>query len=116
MSVPRGSCGGALLPDGINILIVGGTQGGMSVHSTSEIFNTETGVFRSGPRLISGPRAGHAVVLYQGRAVAMGGTDCNTSLNTCEQYDPLSNTWSLFVARAGLGAAVVRGKIYVVGV
>ena len=50
----------------------------------------------------------------------MGGTDGNTSLNTCEQYDPLSNTWSLLsrmnVARAGLGAAVVRGKIYVVGV
>ncbi len=57
MSVLRGSCGGALLPDGINTLIVGGTQGGLSVHNTSEIFNTETGVFRSGP--VSSP--GHVL-------------------------------------------------------
>jgi N-acetylneuraminic acid mutarotase len=55
-----------------------------------------------------------------GRLYAIGGqTGDGTVLSVVEEYDPATDTWapvaSLPSARAGLGAAVSGGKIYVIG-
>ena len=49
----------------------------------------------------------------------IGGNDGTSFLNSCEQYDPLTNKWSyvppMSRPRAGIGAAVVDGILYVAG-
>ena len=49
----------------------------------------------------------------------IGGNDGTNFLCSCEVYDPLTNKWT-FIApmhrpRAGVGAAVVDGNLYVAG-
>ena len=49
----------------------------------------------------------------------IGGNDGTSFLNSCEHYDPLTNRWSyvppMSRPRAGIGAAVVDGILYVAG-
>ena len=49
----------------------------------------------------------------------IGGNDGTSFLNSCEHYDPLTNRWSyvppMSRPRAGVGAAVVDGILYVAG-
>ena len=49
----------------------------------------------------------------------IGGNDGTSFLNSCENYDPLTNKWSyvppMSRPRAGIGAAVVDGILYVAG-
>jgi hypothetical protein len=49
----------------------------------------------------------------------IGGNDGTSFLNSCEHYDPLTNKWSyvppMSRPRAGIGAAVVDGILYVAG-
>ena len=49
----------------------------------------------------------------------IGGNDGTSFLNSCERYDPLTNKWSyvppMSRPRAGIGAAVVDGILYVAG-
>lgn len=50
---------------------------------------------------------------------ALGGNSGSVSLKTCEVYDPHLNKWNFIAsmnqARAGAGAVVVHGFIYVIG-
>ena len=54
-----------------------------------------------------------------GRLFVIGGNDGSSFLNSCEVYDPVSNKWSFSAAmnrqRAGLGADVLDGLLYVSG-
>ena len=49
----------------------------------------------------------------------IGGNDGSAFLNSCEVYEPLSNKWSFSAPmnrpRAGLGADVLDGLLYVSG-
>ena len=49
----------------------------------------------------------------------IGGNDGSSFLNSCEVYDPVSNKWSFAAPmnrqRAGLGADVLDGLLYVSG-
>ena len=49
----------------------------------------------------------------------IGGNDGTSFLNSCERYNPLTNKWSyvppMSRPRAGIGAAVVDGILYVAG-
>ena len=53
------------------------------------------------------------------RIYVIGGNDGSAFLNSCEVYDPLSNKWSFSAPmnrqRAGLGADVLDGLLYVSG-
>ena len=50
----------------------------------------------------------------------IGGNDGSSFLNSCEVYDPISNKWSFAAPmnrqRAGLGADVLDGLLYVSGI
>ena len=56
---------------------------------------------------------------FNNTVVMLGGFNTGNHLNTCEQYNPVSNTWSSFPsfssARRGFGAAVVLNRIYIAG-
>ena len=50
----------------------------------------------------------------------IGGNDGSSFLNSCEVYDPVSNKWSFAASmnrqRAGVGADVLDGLLYVSGI
>ena len=59
------------------------------------------------------------VAVLRDRIYVIGGNDGSFFLSSCEVFDPLSGKW-LFTApmnkpRAGLGAAVLDGLLYVAG-
>jgi len=57
-------------------------------------------------------RSTHEVVEAEGLLYAIGGNDGSSSLNTVENYDPLSNKWtlvtSMMLRRSSVGAAVLE--------
>ena len=118
MTVTRGFAAGALLPDGITILVVGGNTGG-NIDSSCELYNTTHNTWSSCPSLPRGSRQAHSAVVYRGRVVVLGGYN-GVYLETCEQYEHAYRTWTDFppfnLAREKFGSAVVRGKIYIAGV
>ena len=59
------------------------------------------------------------VAALGGRMYVIGGNDGSAFLSSCEVFDPMTNKWS-YVApmdkpRAGLGADVLDGILYVAG-
>ncbi len=57
-------------------------------------------------------RSTHEVIEAEGLLYAIGGNDGSSSLNTVENYDPLSNKWTLITSmmlrRSSVGAAALE--------
>jgi N-acetylneuraminic acid mutarotase len=66
------------------------------------------------------PRDDAAAGVVNGRLYVIGGYNSTSGrLDTCEEYDPSTDTWtsrtSMPAVRAGAAAGVVNGRIYVIG-
>jgi N-acetylneuraminic acid mutarotase len=65
------------------------------------------------------PRAGLGTAVIDGKIYAIGGTSDNLPVNSNEQYDPFTDTWTteaaMPTARSGVAVAVYQNKIYVIG-
>jgi Galactose oxidase, central domain len=115
MSTPRAAHSATLLRSG-EVLIVGGCAvDGCELDdraAQTELFNPQTGRFRSGPRLLR-PRVGHvAIRLPDGRVLIAGGWTGNEPTASTELYDPARN---VFIAgpwmtspRGGFAVAPLR--------
>ena len=59
------------------------------------------------------------VAVANGKIYAIGGTNGNSTLNTNEEYDPITNHWStkasMPTARSGFAIVVYQNKIYCIG-
>lgn len=64
-------------------------------------------------------RSSPGVCLLNGKIYAMGGNNGNTTLHTCEVYDPERNQWSLIAKmsrrRSEADACAFDGRIYITG-
>jgi N-acetylneuraminic acid mutarotase len=64
-------------------------------------------------------RGGLGVAVVNGKIYAIGGLNGDGSVRNNEQYDPVSNSWtvemSMPTARSGFAISVFNGKIYVIG-
>ncbi len=111
-----------------NVMLAGGGTGnilGAKGLKTTEIYDLRTMTSGPGPDMLN-PRALHtATVLKDGRVLIAGGVDAGSatsagnSVNTCEIYDPATNTYtatgSMGVARAGHAATLLNdGRVLVV--
>ncbi len=84
MSVGRAQGAAALLPSG-KVLMVG-------LGTVAELYDPATGTFsRTGPALLSHGPDLHAILLNDGRALVVGGTNLPFA---AELYDPLSGTFA----------------------
>jgi N-acetylneuraminic acid mutarotase len=137
MPTPRGAL--AAVAVGTNIYVVGGAKipagmeladglnpgGPVEILGTMEMFDTENKSWTL-LRPMRLPRNHHDVAYLDGKIYVIGGTvgSCfpsgwasNVSMN--EVYDIAADTWStrapMPTARSGVGAAVIDGKIYVIG-
>ena len=117
--------GGAKIPVGANL--PDGLSGGSAVEllGALEMFDTETNTWKQ-LKPMSLPRNHQDVVHVEGKLYVIGGRvgscfsggwSSNVSMN--EAYDIAADTWitraPMPTARSGLGAAVVDGKIHVLG-
>jgi hypothetical protein len=114
MTIAHYSTSGILLPDGNSFMVAGG-----SGTKTCEILRISSNVWTSVASLLFS-RDNHCAILYDGRAVVLGGW--NSALNqlkTAEQYVAQNNSWIAFPSfstpRERFGAAVVNGRIYIAG-
>lgn len=114
MAVKRNSAAGVCLADGTTFLVCGGINNDQKLLSCEQ-FDSTTKTWHPVADM-SGRRAMHCMVLYDGIPVALGGRD-QDGLNTAEQYK--LGVWSTFpsfnVSRFAFGAAVVLNKIYITG-
>ncbi len=64
-------------------------------------------------------RYGHETVVLDGQIYVIGGSASSVTLNSVEQYDPVTNKWTtkapMANARAAHQVAVVNDKIYAIG-
>jgi N-acetylneuraminic acid mutarotase len=117
--------GGAKLPAGMDFPDGLNPGGPVEILGTMEMFDAEKNGWTS-MRPMTLPRNHHDVAYLDGKLYVIGGTvgSCfpnglasNVSMN--EVYDIATDTWStgapMPAARSGLGAAVIDGKIYVIG-
>jgi N-acetylneuraminic acid mutarotase len=107
------------LPDGLN------PGGAVEILGTMEMFDTGQNSWTT-LKPMTLPRNHHDIAYQDGKLYVVGGTigSCfpggwasNVSMN--EIYDIATDTWStgapMPTARSGLGAAVIDGKVYVIG-
>jgi hypothetical protein len=104
-----------------NILIAGGSTDIAAQTSAVEIYNPTSGTFSFISGSLNEAREGHqSVLLNDGTVLIMGGYSGGFSLNSCEIYDPSSNSCvqanSLIVPRGSFTANVLQnGKVIVIG-
>lgn len=114
---PRGALG--LGATGGRLVAVGGEAGGQALART-EVYDTDSGTWREGPRL-SRPREHLAVTALRDRVYAIAGrTAAEGNLTVVESLDPVRDrAWreepDLHDARGGIGAAAVDGRLCVAG-
>jgi N-acetylneuraminic acid mutarotase len=110
------------------VYVFGGWQcdsggGGCADLAATEIFDTATRTWSPGAALPS-PREAAAAVELNGLIYLIGGANYPSIgpteyLSRVDVYDPVANTWSsaaaMSVPREACAAAVIAGKIYVVG-
>lgn len=96
MTQPRAYHAAVLLPDG-NVLIAGGGNGAFMSFSTAEIFDTTQGTFKRVGSMKYRRAMFTLTLLPSGKVLATGGIDWNTNTypDTCELYDPITQTWSI---------------------
>jgi len=117
--------GGAKIPSGIELPDGLSPRGPVEILGTTEMFDTETNTWTA-LQPMTLPRNHHDIAYLDGKLYAIGGMvgSCfpsgwasNVSMN--EVYDIATDTWStsapMPTARSGIGAAVIDGKIYVIG-
>jgi hypothetical protein len=132
------------IPEGVNhagfatvdsrLYIVGGFQGAtFSPTGAVRIYDPADSAWREGAPMLT-PRGALALAVLDGRIHAIGGNAAggaglrphehgvpaaDNSVGTHEVYDPVADTWTrlapLPTPRNHLGAAVIEGKIHVVG-
>ncbi|KAM7532473.1 hypothetical protein Aperf_G00000132704 [Anoplocephala perfoliata] len=97
-----------------DIFIIGGwTQTGVSVAQVDKV-DTRKGSI-TGVQPMSRPRSGASAAVSGESIMVFGGFDStsNTTLSSCERYDPSSDSWALVghtsIARFGSGAAHIPG-------
>ncbi len=125
MPLTREGAQAVTLPDG-RIAVLGGGTGGpcgqtlCTIYNTVEIYTPSTNRW-TGAAPMHAPRYRFAAVLgSDGRIYAIGGWSSGAKiLSSVEAYNPRTNRWryvfSLPQAGVGLAAAVVKGRIVVVG-
>lgn len=116
MATVRGGAAGVCLADGITFIVCGGYNNKTAL-SSCELFDGKAWA-AAADMLVA--RNFHAMVLYRGQPVVLGGENgIYLHLNMAEQYDYSTNTWSPFpsfaILRSRLSAAVVLDKIYITG-
>jgi hypothetical protein len=118
MTKARAWSSGVVLDDGVTFLVTGGNTG-RSTQSSCEMLSTTTMTWRNARSMLTA-RAHHCTVLYQGKAVVLGGHESVFNMiNRCEQYNPMFNSWSslppLTQPISKHSACVLNNKIYVCG-
>jgi hypothetical protein len=122
-SSTRGYASAIVLPDKTLLMIGGFNPRDPQGYLTScEKLDIAANTWSSAGNLRVG-RSGPCSVLYNNVVVVIGGLYYVDRLATfpksCEQYDPISDSWSdfppLVTGRDSFGAAVVLDKIYVAG-
>jgi N-acetylneuraminic acid mutarotase len=117
--------GGAKLPNGMDLPDGLSPRGPIEILGTTEFFDTENNTWTT-LKPMTLPRNHHDIAYLDGKLYVIGGAvgSCfpsgwasNVSMN--EVYDIATDTWStgapMPTARSGLGAALIDGKIYVIG-
>ena len=117
--------GGAKTPSGIDLPDGLKPDSPVEILGTTEMLDTETNAWTA-LKPMTLPRNHHDIAYLDGKLYAIGGTvgSCfptgwasNVAMN--EVYDIVTDTWSTSTpmpsARSGIGAAVIDGKIYVIG-
>ncbi|MCW2621249.1 MAG: Kelch repeat-containing protein [Frankiales bacterium] len=110
--------GGAAL--GTTVYVVGGKTSTAHL-STVRAYNTVTGVWTTRASLPGSRVENPALVTYQGKLYAFGGSTgaFSGAVRTAYRYDPITNAWTrladMAVARGGAAAAVVGTEAWVVG-
>lgn len=114
MPTSREFTAGVCLEDGNTFMVCGGFC--EQFLSCCELFDGKAWTTAGN---LSTARAAHAMVLYRGQPVALGGCNMDAFLETTEQYDLITDTWTPFppftTPRSHFGAAVVFDKIYITG-
>jgi hypothetical protein len=91
--------------------------------STCEILTLSNNEWSIGPTMRE-HRRGCGAILYDNKIFIIGGSNGVTSLTSIEIFDPISNEWmislngmfnELHIPRVGLGIAVCKNKLYIVG-
>lgn len=117
--------GGAKIPSGVRLPNGLSARSPVEILATTEMFDTEKKTWTA-LRPMTLARNHHDVAYLDGKLYAVGGAvgSCfpggwasNVEMN--EAYDIASDTWTtgapMPTARSGIGAAVIDGKIYVIG-
>jgi len=117
--------GGAKIPSGTELPDGLRPDGPIEILSTMEMFDTDTNTWTA-LKPMTLPRNHHDIAYLNGKLYVLGGNvgSCfpggwasNVPMN--EVYDIAGDTWStsapMPTARSGIGAAVIDGKIYVIG-
>ncbi|MBV9146908.1 MAG: hypothetical protein JO065_13400, partial [Acidobacteria bacterium] len=128
MPTPRSSLAAAAVNG--KIYAIGGIDGNNLALPTVEVYDPNTNAWTSSSSSnaiapMPTPRYGLVAVAVNGKLYAIGGRSGSGALDVVEVYDPDSNSWTssttfaglapLPTAREGAAAAVVNGKIYVIG-
>lgn len=101
LNIPRGEFSLTLLPNG-KVMIAGGMlDGRVSIWDPSnytascELYDPATGAWTATGSMSTACRMRPAVLLPDGKVLAVGGSNAGGYQASCELYDPGSGTWSL---------------------
>ncbi|KAK7109212.1 kelch-like protein 18 [Littorina saxatilis] len=107
---------GILIVDNM-IFAVGGSDKGAAV-STVEVFDIETGVWKTRASLCR-PRTSVAAAVLEGQVFAVGGHDGQRALSSAEMYDSDTDCWNqtaeLQTPRSMASSVCLKNRLYVLG-
>ena len=118
MSVNRYSFNLVLAGD--QAVAIGGWDGDVTNHASTEIFNDAFGIWEPGPALINGRSNCRSIVLQDGRVLVTGGFNGSEDLTSCELIDPsdwsVSTTGALNFARSSHALVLLQdGRVMAIG-
>ena len=118
MSVNRYSFNLVLASD--QAVAIGGWDGDVTNHASTEIFNDAFGIWEPGPALINGRSNCRSIVLQDGRVLVTGGFNGSEDLTSCELIDPsdwsVSTTGALNFARSSHALVLLQdGRVMAIG-
>ncbi|MCX7746261.1 MAG: right-handed parallel beta-helix repeat-containing protein [Clostridia bacterium] len=121
MNTPRKGLGAAVVNG--KLYAIGGHDG-QNVLDTIEVYNFQTKLWEILSPRMNTPRTDFSTVVYKGLIYVIGGFNGSSIVDTVECFNPVSNTWSVINKPnpeqwiqpvKGAGAAVVNGKMYLLG-